>query len=640
MYETKSYLGLRAFSSETIIVGCGAAGLNALDVLMSQGNTNVVLVCEHHNAGTSRNTGSDKQTYYKLSLGGDENDSVLAMAIDLFAGGCVDGDIALCEAANSAPAFLKLASLGVPFPRNRFGEYIGYKTDHDPRRRATSAGPYTSRFMTERLEEHLHTMDAEILEYLQVIRILTDEHSVVGILCLDIRNNEMLVIWCRNLVWATGGPSGMYSDNVYPQSQHGSSGIAFEAGALGKNLTEWQFGLASRNPRWNVSGTYMQVLPRFLSESADGIRREFLAERFGSVSDMLNNVFLKGYQWPFDVRKLSSGSSLVDIFVFEELLAGNRVFLDYTQNPSGQEIPFGDLSSEVYSYLSKAGACMGTPIKRLRIMNEPAYQFFKEHGIDLEEQQLEISICAQHNNGGLAMDAWWRSPTLQGFFPIGEAAGSHGVYRPGGSALNAGQVGSLRASTWIHAHCHDEDWKPVACDVHQQVQEMIELSNNHGEMDFMPIWAENQKRMTSCCGIIRDQSLISDFLASLKRQLASFRQYGPRTSSALPKYFQYRDSLISQITYVSSMLDYCIEYGLSRGSALYVRNEGSLPDDRMPRNLECSIEDNPKLSSIQETMFDKVMQCTHAWRPVVPLPVTQDFFELTWSRFRETGCIE
>ena len=48
--------------------------------------------------------------------------------------------------------FLKLVELGVPFPRNRYGEYIGYKTDHDLRRRATSVGPYTSKQMTECLE--------------------------------------------------------------------------------------------------------------------------------------------------------------------------------------------------------------------------------------------------------------------------------------------------------------------------------------------------------------------------------------------------------------------------------------------------------------------------------------------------------
>ncbi len=38
------------------------------------------------------------------------------MADTLFAGRCVDGDIALCEAALSTQCFLKLVELGVPFP--------------------------------------------------------------------------------------------------------------------------------------------------------------------------------------------------------------------------------------------------------------------------------------------------------------------------------------------------------------------------------------------------------------------------------------------------------------------------------------------------------------------------------------------
>ena len=62
----------------------------------------------------------------------------------------------------------------------------------------------------------------------------------------------------------------MYADSVYPFSQYGATGLALEAGAKGKNLTEWQYGLASVAPRWNVSGTYMQVLPRVYSAAADG----------------------------------------------------------------------------------------------------------------------------------------------------------------------------------------------------------------------------------------------------------------------------------------------------------------------------------------------------------------------------------
>src|SRR5699024_4484475 len=53
-------------------------------------------------------------------------------------------------------------------------------------------------------------------------------------------------------------------------------------------------------------------------------------------------------------------------------------------------------------------------------------------------------------NGGLVVDMWWES-NVTGFFPVGEAGGAHGIYRPGGAALNSGQVGATRASQLIAA---------------------------------------------------------------------------------------------------------------------------------------------------------------------------------------------
>ena len=127
----------------TLIIGSGCAGFNAADRLFSLGVKDIALVTEGINMGTSRNTGSDKQTYYKLSLCGDEGDSVRSLAETLHSGGGVMGEHALCEAAYSVRCFMRLVELSVPFPCNEYGEYAGYKTDHDPRSRATSSGPLT-----------------------------------------------------------------------------------------------------------------------------------------------------------------------------------------------------------------------------------------------------------------------------------------------------------------------------------------------------------------------------------------------------------------------------------------------------------------------------------------------------------------
>ena len=142
-----------------------------------------------------------------------------------------------------------------------------------------------------------------------MIEILTEkignEKRVRGALAVNVRAmglEEMYAVFsAENIVYATGGEAGMYETSVYPVSQTGGLGTALRAGAKGKNLTESQFGLASTKFRWNLSGTYQQVIPRYVSTEQDGSgEREFLDGYFDCPEHMLYAIFLKGYQWPFD----------------------------------------------------------------------------------------------------------------------------------------------------------------------------------------------------------------------------------------------------------------------------------------------------------------------------------------------------
>ncbi len=429
----------------TIIVGTGCAGYNAADKLFDLGVTDIAIITEGRLMGTSRNTGSDKQTYYKLSLCGAEGDSVREMADTLYAGGGVMGEHALCEAAYSTRCFMRLVELGVPFPTNEYGEYAGYKTDHDPRSRATSCGPLTSKYMTEALERSVLKKGIEIIDHTRVIRLLHDGETVTGLACVSTETGACNVIACQNILLCTGGPAGIYMNTVYPESQHGATGLAIEAGVSLSNMEEWQYGIASTKFRWNLSGTYQQVLPRYVSVDREGNEREFLYDAMGAES--LGRIFLKGYQWPFDTRK-AEGSSRVDLLVAAEIKRGKRVFLDFTRNPKGLENGFSILSDEAYTYLEKSGALFGTPIRRLAHMNSGAIELYASHGIDLYTEPLEIAVCAQHCNGGVTVDLNWQTELI-GLYAAGEAAGTFGVYRPGGSALNSTQVGSLRAAEHI-----------------------------------------------------------------------------------------------------------------------------------------------------------------------------------------------
>ncbi|MEE6294966.1 FAD-binding protein [Georgenia wangjunii] len=662
-------------TANTVVVGTGAAGYCAADRLVQLGQDDVVVVTDKVNAGASRNAGSDKQTYYKLTLSGGDGDSVREMAETLFAGGSMDGDIALAEAALSARCFLHLCEAGVPFPQNRSGEFIGYKTDHDPRRRATSVGPFTSKTMVEQLEKRVRGHGTPTFDACRVVDIVVSDGEVAGLLCLrtDVRPQDgespFILFRCTNLIYAVGGPAGMYADAVYPHGQWGASGAAYRAGVHGKNLTEWQFGLASTKPRWNVSGTYMQVLPRFISTDADGNdEREFLTEHLPDYGRQLSMIFLKGYQWPFDIRKARDGSSIVDLLVYQEtVLRGRRVFLDFRSNPMGRELDADALSPEAREYLERAGVLFGTPIERLQHMNRPAYEFYlgRNPGVDLETDPLEIAVCAQHNNGGLAVDDWWQS-NIAGFFPVGEAAGAHGVYRPGGAALNSGQVGATRAAQFVAARRTEDPldvdaFAVAASGPLAHARELLAAASSTAEAgtpdNTGELLRETTELMSSHAGVVRSRESVAEALVRVRDKLSRYETLVSADASSrrsINRTFLIRDIMTSQVIYLAAMADYLEHGGRSRGSVLYTDPEGTLPlvghSERaadeldLPEIFRFSLDDGALSGEIQETSWsetgpdgvpDYAGTPAFRWRPIRPIPEDDDFFENVWRRFRE-----
>jgi len=623
---------------DAAVVGSGAAGLNAADWLSDYGVKSVAVFTEGINMGTSRNTGSDKQTYYKLSLSGNEMDSVAAMAADLFVDG-VNGDNALAEAAGSVGSFIKLANLGVPFPTNLFGEYIGYKTDHDPRKRATSAGPLTSFFMTECLERSVRGKGIMIYDNFMAVKIITAKKCAAGLLCLNLKQLDsptrgLTIVQTPNIVLATGGPAGCYLNSVYPESQTGMSGMAIEAGAQCANLDLWQYGLASLKFRWNVSGTYQQVLPRYISVDSAGDEREFLLDYFDDPCKALDMVFLKGYQWPFDSEKIS-GSSLIDILVhIETQQLGRRVYMDFRKNPSGLEDGFHGLSEEAYQYLANSGALSGLPIDRLKHMNTPAIALYKDNGIDLFSEPLEIGVCAQHNNGGLVVDADWQT-TINGLYAAGEVAGTFGVTRPGGSALNSTQVGSHRAAEHIafkkkQPNSSEIDFTTFAAKASAVLLEEMEsmLKNDPLPSQRSDVCAE----MSACAAHMRDPARMAKLESKIKNILSGyFQTTSAETPQNLPDALRTRDILITQLAILSAMQK-AAEVTGSRGSALVLSDTGApiLPLPGLSYSPNKPLSDNTLLNTaLTDTGF------ISEFKPVRPFPDSEQWFESAWAQFRE-----
>jgi succinate dehydrogenase/fumarate reductase flavoprotein subunit len=642
---------ITCYSLNTLVIGSGAASLNAAVNLHKLGQEEILIATSQWGGGTSNNAGSDKQTYYKLSISGKEPDSVMEMAQDLFKGHCMHGDIALCEAQGSVQAFMNLVNLGVKFPHDMYGSWAGYKTDHDTRGRATSAGPCTSRKMFEVLATEVQKRAIKVLDFHHCITLLTDKsgRNVIGAFAVNTKEKDprraFVLFNTTNIVLGTGGPAGIYETSVYPYSQSGSIGMALSAGATAQNLTESQFGIASLKFRWNLSGSYQQAIPRYVSTDINmGDEKEFLNEYFPDLRTLTRAIFLKGYQWPFDPRKVKDhGSSLIDILVNREINEkGRYVFLDYIKNPSfgkNEEFSLKSLDPEVENYLQKSNALFNSPVERLRSLNKPAIDLYEENDIDLTKQKLQIAVCAQHNNGGLKGNIWWESD-LRHLFPVGEVNGSHGVYRPGGSALNSGQVGSYRAAQYISNKykMQPADLKKFLEEAEISVSSTLNLADkwfSKGNTDINKKYlSEIRRRMSENGGIIRNMDKTMEAVDLAEKLLKRLPEdIGAGSVPELADSFLLMDNCIVHLVYLKAISFYLSNGGRSRGSYIVAGSE---------------VSTDPELSKYDREIEKKILEAGFRNHEIslklVDVKVIPDqdlWFEKVWKEYNEdifTDC--
>lgn len=589
---------------KALVIGSGAAAYGCADWLYREGVKDIAVVTEGRLSGTSRNTGSDKQTYYKISMDGFTPDSPYKMASDMFSGGSCDGEKMYLEAVNSQKCFLRLCEYGVNFPTDSYGGYPGYKTDHDDTVRATSVGPLTSKKMTEKLEKVvLERNKTPLFDNKLVIEILTRDGKAYGVKVLDTVTDKTENIFTENIICATGAPACIYEDSVYPESQHGMTGVLIEAGVRICNFTQWQYGMASVDFRWNVSGSFMQVIPRFVSVDENGNEYEFLSNYFEDIHEAYSFVFLKGYQWPFSYGRVKE-SSQIDLAVHSETSKGRKVYLDYRKNPGG--FCFEKLSTEAKNYIKSTNCMADTPFERLKKLNSKAIDVYLRQGINLETDLLRIAVCAQHNNGGVYTDSNFESD-IKGLYVIGEAAGTFGLSRPGGSALNDTQVSGLVCS------------RHIANKTDKISDESIYDSFSSDETDFTfdesISYDHFKNKMSKVASFKRDYEGCVSLLYEINDTLSSY----PKRHKSLYDYYRDKDMLLSMKALLEAIKSELPETG-SRGGAVFIK-DGSIHEENLYYRDYLTVTGNGKTEYIR----------------VSPVPCGRKPFEHYLSKIDETN---
>jgi succinate dehydrogenase/fumarate reductase flavoprotein subunit len=202
----------------------------------------------------------------------------------------------------------------------------------------------------------------------------------------------------------------------------------------------------------------------------------------------------------------------------------------------------------------------------------------------------------------VAVDENWESE-IKGLYSAGEAAGTFGVYRPGGSALNSTQVGSLRAAEHIAR------------------KEQRNISSLVYDMPNIRYGASNIKIFGD--ELRENMSLAADF----DRNTVKMQRLFERVSSLAESFFEtavisdesetaelYRlyDTVITQRAVLSAMLLSAREIG-SHGSAFV---------DGMPQSKETSVRNTRTLTKGDVSFLS----------PVSQMPTPELWFETLLAR--------
>jgi hypothetical protein len=276
-------------------------------------------------------------------------------------------------------------------------------------------------------------------------------------------------------------------------------------------------------------------------------------------------------------------------------------------------------------------------------MNQPSIDLYRDNGIDIGKELLEIAVCAQHNNGGLKGNIWWES-NIKHLFPVGEVNGTHGVYRPGGSALNSGQVGGLRAAMFIAQNYNSEppEFDRFLSIALSQIRDKFKIAGTFIDEQIsrgssIEVQREKiQERMSTCGAHIRDPLKVKDAIEeswSLYNELRT--ELKVSSPKELPDVFKNLDLCLTHALYLEAIGEYLDNDGRSRGSFLVLDPDGESPCDQLGDDWRFRLNPGDSFVSakILEISLDSDMNIKKKWVDIRPIPQAETWFEKVWKSF-------
>jgi hypothetical protein len=234
-------------------------------------------------------------------------------------------------------------------------------------------------------------------------------------------------------------------------------------------------------------------------------------------------------------------------------------------------------------------------------------------------------------------------------FAVGELNGTHGV-RPGGSALNSGQVGAMRAAELI-ARAYGEpplEREAFARAARRQIEALhadytCALAGQDPEaLDPGDVRRQIQLRMSREGAFLRSLTGARQALREAKELHSRISRHGLRASShrALARTTQDRMLALTSVAFLRAIVAYIEGGGGSRGAYMVLDPAGdrevALPDGSV---LRYRSENPAKRGEILELAWDGSDDFAVRAVPVRPLPEDTSWFETVWREWGAGGIV-
>lgn len=360
-----------------------------------------------------------------------------------------------------------LEDYGVIFDRLDSGEFYTWAGPKQKFPLNVCVGDYTGREMMQGLVDQARKLKVIYTDEFFISKLLKNNDVIVGAVGINLRTSELIVFRTKAVILATGGAGRMYEVTTNAASNTGDGyAMALDAGVELIDMEMTQFhptGMA--NPPSSRG-----VLVTEKVRAHGGILRNKKGERF------MKNYFPK----EMELAKRDE----VSRSIYQEVAKGN-----------------GTENHAVYLYVNHW--------KKEKILEHipDVYEQYKNVGVDITKEPMEIYPSMHHMMGGIKIDEWGQT-NIQGLYACGEvASGVHGANRLGGNSIAEGQVFGRRAGIAAAKHAKKTKYAKLPIDIIQKENIRIQkfLNSKKGTSPH-EIEDKMKKAMWNKVGIFRDEN--------------------------------------------------------------------------------------------------------------------------------------